>query len=208
MTHVNTCTCGQCASLQEARATSDYWRTPVGITRRIDMLSEHFTYQVINNSLMFYGQSAGINWVQWRTMEDERVCPICGPLQGRTYRKGQFLPPLPAHANCRCVWELIRIPKDIPPALVKKVTGKGFLVDAFDWSASLDFIGKTSVLLLLLAVTDRKQRVKKYTELQKMLIQQGYNRIEVEAQTDEELEFWINRGFSRVRGRRLRKRIG
>ena len=67
----------------------------------------NFTYKVVNNSLMFYGYSAGINLVRWVTRGDERVCPICGSYAGRVYRKGQFLPPLPAHAGCRCVWELI-----------------------------------------------------------------------------------------------------
>ncbi len=187
--------------------TSEYWRSPIGMARRIEMLSQNFTYQVVNNSLMFYGYSADINLVRWMTMEDERVCPICGPLEGRIYRKGQFLPPLPAHANCRCSWELIFEPREIPPALVKKVTGAGFLVDAPDWRANLDIIGRSVVFLLLFSVTDKKQRVKKYTMLQKMLLQQGYNRIEVEARTDEELEFWLRRGFIKVRGNRLRKNI-
>jgi len=89
------------------RETSDYWRTPEGISRRIDMLAQHFTYRVVNNSLMFYGYSKGVIHVMWVTREDERVCPICGPLEGRVYRKGQFMAPLPAHANCRCRWELI-----------------------------------------------------------------------------------------------------
>jgi len=98
--------------------TSDYWRSPIGITRRIEMLSQSFTYQIVNNSLMFYGYSAGITRVRWATMEDERVCPICGPLEGRIYRKGQFLPPLPAHQNCRCGWELMFDPEEIPPYVV------------------------------------------------------------------------------------------
>jgi len=58
--------------------------------------------------------SAGITRVRWATRGDERVCPICGPLEGRIYRKGQFLPPLPAHANCRCGWELMFDPAEIP----------------------------------------------------------------------------------------------
>lgn len=208
MTHANLCTCSHCTSLQESRATSEYWRSPAGVTRRIEMLSEHFTYQVINNSLMFYGQSAGVNLVRWVTMQDERVCPICGPLQGRVYRKGQFLPPLPAHANCRCQWELLFDPGDIVQhVLIPKITGRGFLVDAPTWSANLDIISKSTVFLLLFLVGDERERVKRLTDLQQMLIQQGYSQIEVEARTDEELEFWLNRGFSRTRGGRLRKNI-
>jgi len=102
--------------LHEAKPkTSAYWLSPEGIMRRIEMLSQSFTYQVVNNSLRFHGYSAGITRVRWATRGDERVCPICGPLEGRIYRKGQFLPPLPAHANCRCGWELMFDPKKILP---------------------------------------------------------------------------------------------
>ena len=102
--------------LHEAKPkTSAYWRSPEGMMRRIEMLSQSFTYQVVNNSLRFHGYSAGITRVRWATREDERVCPICGPLEGRIYWKGQFLPYLPAHANCRCGWELMFDPKRILP---------------------------------------------------------------------------------------------
>jgi len=194
-------------TLDEKRATSDYWRTPQGISRRIEMLSQNFTYKVVNNSLMFYGQSAGIDYVRWVTMEDERVCPICGALDGRTYRKGQFLPPLPSHTNCRCRWELIRVPEEVQPELVPKVTGTGFLVDAPQWSANLETIAKTAALILLITVVNRNERAKRYTELQRLLILQGYNRVEVEARSDEELEFWIRRGFKQRRTGRLYKKI-
>ena len=207
MTHVNHCTCPHCATLQEARATSDYWRTPPGIARRIEMLSQNFTYQIVNNSLRFYGQSAGINYVKWVTQADERVCIICGPLEGRVYRKGQFLPPLPAHVNCRCRWELVRVPEEIPPELVPKITGTGFLVDAPRWSANLQTISKTTALILLFTVTNRRERTKRYTELQRLLILQGFSRIEVEARSDAELEFWLKRGFKQRRSGRLYKTI-
>lgn len=44
---------------------------------------------------------------EWSTSEDERVCPICGPLNGvkvafeGEFEKGGSVPP--AHPNCRCV---------------------------------------------------------------------------------------------------------
>lgn len=42
-----------------------------------------------------------IVWTRWQTMEDERVCPECGPLDGLLWEDtdGPF-PPL--HVNCRC----------------------------------------------------------------------------------------------------------
>ncbi len=51
-------------------------------------------------------RQAGIGYKTWSTSADERVCPVCGPLDGRTVRldeefaPGIFAPP--AHPNCRC----------------------------------------------------------------------------------------------------------
>jgi SPP1 gp7 family putative phage head morphogenesis protein len=48
---------------------------------------------------------------EWMTAEDERVCPICGPLDGQTttlnasYPGGFDTPP--AHPNCRCTEALV-----------------------------------------------------------------------------------------------------
>ena len=43
---------------------------------------------------------------QWLTAEDERVCPICGPLHGARRKSGQDydsgLKPAFAHIQCRC----------------------------------------------------------------------------------------------------------
>lgn len=40
----------------------------------------------------------------WRTSGDERVCPICGPLNGKRKSEGWsgVTGPPPAHVNCRC----------------------------------------------------------------------------------------------------------
>lgn len=38
---------------------------------------------------------------QWLTAEDERVCPVCSPLDGKQFAlKGRFRPPI--HPQCRC----------------------------------------------------------------------------------------------------------
>lgn len=44
----------------------------------------------------------------WRTNEDERVCPICGPFAGLEFQAGDGPTP-PLHANCRCVRETRRV---------------------------------------------------------------------------------------------------
>jgi len=57
----------------------------------------------------------GIKEIIWRTSIDDRVCPICLPLEGskttigKSFPDGYFHPP--AHPNCRCFIEEV-IPKD------------------------------------------------------------------------------------------------
>lgn len=38
---------------------------------------------------------------RWNTQRDERVCPLCGPLDGRIYLITSSVKP-PRHPNCRC----------------------------------------------------------------------------------------------------------
>lgn len=40
----------------------------------------------------------------WKTMEDERVCPICRPNEGRT--EAHATHGIPAHVGCRCYWRM------------------------------------------------------------------------------------------------------
>lgn len=53
-----------------------------------------------------YRESGVIQKMEWRTAEDERVCPVCGPLAGRRaefdeeFEAGISMPP--AHPGCRC----------------------------------------------------------------------------------------------------------
>ena len=46
-------------------------------------------------------EATPIIWQVWRTSGDERVCPICGPLNGLEFAADTGpMPPL--HINCRC----------------------------------------------------------------------------------------------------------
>lgn len=51
-------------------------------------------------------EDAGVTRIEWLTAEDELVCPICGPLNGKIVQIGQeFAPGIrspSAHPNCRC----------------------------------------------------------------------------------------------------------
>lgn len=45
----------------------------------------------------------------WRTSNDERVCPICGPLEDRRESEGwDGMDGPPAHVNCRC-WTVLSL---------------------------------------------------------------------------------------------------
>lgn len=57
-----------------------------------------------NASLATYRENADLtqSW-EWVTALDERVCPICAPLDGKTFANDDPQAPiLPAHWNCRC----------------------------------------------------------------------------------------------------------
>ena len=43
-----------------------------------------------------------VEWLRWETMHDERTCPECGPLDGRTWPESRAMPAPPLHVNCRC----------------------------------------------------------------------------------------------------------
>lgn len=93
--------------LELLEKTSEYWKSPKGIRKRIEMIGEGFTFQLVNNALQAYGTVNNVKGFEWVGSLDELTCPYCATQIGRYYRVGQFLPSLPAHLNCRCEWRLI-----------------------------------------------------------------------------------------------------
>ena len=56
------------------------------------------------------GEFGGKGVVRWVTAEDERVCPMCSSLEGKTWSLDEletaaFMQP-PLHPNCRCRLEV------------------------------------------------------------------------------------------------------
>ena len=83
-----------------------YWKSPPGIQNRISQLSSNFTYKLVNNAVKITAQKEKAKWLVYITAGDDRVCPICAPRHLRRYRPTYFLPNIPSHSGCRCMWEI------------------------------------------------------------------------------------------------------
>jgi hypothetical protein len=71
------------------------------------MLAEAVTWRTINGAIQVYGSEAGVDDFEWVTQYDEvNPCDYCDSQSGRRYRRGQFMPEIPAHPNCRCFWDV------------------------------------------------------------------------------------------------------
>lgn len=91
----------------------DFWRTPEGITQRVNNIAQVFSYRVVNNALRIIGKTNGAKWMEW-ILHPERSesgpCVICigysrGGRNG-AYRVHWFLPRMPVHPFCVCEWEI------------------------------------------------------------------------------------------------------
>ena len=101
-------TCLEYRALQEK--LTDYWKTPKGITRRIDSLSQNFNYLIVNNAFKVIAPVNGAHWMRWVDMGDDHVCDICLSYasggRGGFYHVTWFMPEMPVHDGCRCQWEI------------------------------------------------------------------------------------------------------
>lgn len=68
-------------------------------------------YDLSQRAIIEYARQVGALELTWHTKEDEKVCPICAPLDGKTVKPGEpfsFRPdgtPIynaPVHGQCRC----------------------------------------------------------------------------------------------------------
>jgi SPP1 gp7 family putative phage head morphogenesis protein len=72
----------------------------IGRARSMTMARTETSFAFNDAALIRYRQY-GITKVEWLTGQDEKVCSVCGPRDGRVYPIGQA-PECPAHPNCRC----------------------------------------------------------------------------------------------------------
>lgn len=68
---------------------------------RMEMIARTEVLRAHNMGRLKFHQHVGIKQLEWMTMGDERTCPVCGPLNGKTFPIDKF-PGQPAHPFCRC----------------------------------------------------------------------------------------------------------
>jgi hypothetical protein len=54
-------------------------------------------------------ESRKFRYIKWLTARDEKVCKLCGPLDGKLLLKAEAVLMLPVHPNCRCSLEPVDI---------------------------------------------------------------------------------------------------
>ncbi len=69
--------------------------------RRMEVIARTEVVRAHNQGRIKFHREVGVQKLEWMTMEDERVCPVCGPLDGKTFPTDKF-PPIPRHPQCRC----------------------------------------------------------------------------------------------------------
>ncbi|MCE5322394.1 minor capsid protein [bacterium] len=77
---------------------------------RMEMIARTEVLRAHNQGRIKFHKEVGIQKLEWMAMEDERMCPVCGSLDGKVFDTDHF-PNQPAHPNCRCTnvvaWPLV-----------------------------------------------------------------------------------------------------
>ena len=77
---------------------------------RMEMIARTEVLRAHNQGRIKFHQQVGVRKLEWMTMEDERMCPVCGELDGKVFDIDRF-PSQPRHPNCRCAnfvaWPLV-----------------------------------------------------------------------------------------------------
>lgn len=77
---------------------------------RMEMIGRTEILRAHNQGRIKFHQQVGVQKLEWMAMEDERMCSVCGGLDGKVFDTDKF-PNQPAHPNCRCTsvvtWPLV-----------------------------------------------------------------------------------------------------
>ena len=68
---------------------------------RMELIARTETMRAHSQGQRKFYSTVGVRKLEWMTMDDERMCPECEPLDGKVYAIGKF-PNQPKHPNCRC----------------------------------------------------------------------------------------------------------
>ncbi|MCL5105431.1 MAG: minor capsid protein, partial [Armatimonadetes bacterium] len=69
---------------------------------RMEMIARTEVLRAHNQGRIKFHKEVGVQKLEWMTMEDERMCPVCGALDGKVFDIDRF-PSQPRHPNCRCL---------------------------------------------------------------------------------------------------------
>lgn len=84
-----------------------YWNSSAGITTRLQYLADDIAMRTFNNAIQIYASSVGYKYFKWHCMF-VNSCEYCIDMHGRVYRRGQFMPRMPAHPSGRCMWDIVK----------------------------------------------------------------------------------------------------
>jgi len=93
---------------------------------RMEVIARTEVLRAHNLGKLKFHQAVGIQQLEWFTMDDERMCPICRDLDGKPFPIDEF-PAQPAHPQCRCghypVWPLVICGQGVLAASAAPKTG-------------------------------------------------------------------------------------
>ena len=84
----------------------DFWTSDEGILLRLEDLAGDFAFKTYNGALLGRFKEAGFSQLVWVGVEDDKICDDCLDHAGRIYRSYGFLPRMPRHVHCRCLWDI------------------------------------------------------------------------------------------------------
>lgn len=84
----------------------DFWTSDEGVLIRLEDLAGDFAFKVYNGALLGSFREAGFSKLVWVGVEDDNICDDCFGHSGRVYRSYGFLPKMPRHVRCRCLWDI------------------------------------------------------------------------------------------------------
>jgi len=69
--------------------------------QRLELITRTETLRAHNQGRLKFFDTINVRRVKWMAVGDERMCPVCGGLDGKEFNIDN-MPPIPAHPACRC----------------------------------------------------------------------------------------------------------